>query len=45
MNPYLKLNNGKILLLSILDAGKIRLEDLRGVDKFKNPTTGCNTMC
>ena len=45
MNPYLKLNNGKILLLSILDAGKIRLEDLPGVNKFKNPTTGCNTMC
>ena len=44
MNPYLELTNGKLLLPSILDAGKIRLEDLPGLDKYKNPTTGRNTM-
>ena len=45
MNPYLELSNGILSLPSILSAGKIRMEDLPGLDKYKDPTTGCNTMC
>ena len=45
MNPYLELSNGILLLPSILTAGKIRMEDLPGLDKYKDPTTGRNAMC
>ena len=45
MNPYLESTNGKLLLLSILDSGMIWLEDLPGLDKYKDLTTGHNTMC
>jgi hypothetical protein len=45
INPYLELTNGLLSLPSILNASKIRMEDLPGLDKCKDPTTGCNTMC
>ena len=44
INPYLELTNGKLLLPSILDADKIWLEDLPGLNKYKNPTTGRNVL-
>ena len=45
MNPYLKLSNGMISLPSILSVGMIWMEDLPELDKYKDPTTGRNTMC
>jgi len=45
MNPYLELSNGILSLPSILNAGKIRMEDLSGLDKYKDPTTGRHTFC
>ena len=45
MNLYLKLSNGILSFPSILNAGKNKMEDLAGLDKYKDPTTGRNTMC
>jgi hypothetical protein len=40
MNPYLELSNGVLSLPRILDAGKITMNDLPGLDKYKDPTSG-----
>ncbi len=45
MNPYLKLSDGILSLPSILNVGKIRMEDLPGLDKYKDPTTGHHIFC
>jgi hypothetical protein len=45
MNPYLEFSNGVLLLPRILDAGKITMNDLPGLEKYKDPTTGRHTFC
>jgi hypothetical protein len=45
MNPYLELSNGILLLSSILTVGNIRMEDLPGLNKYTDPTTGRKTLC
>ena len=45
MNLYLELSNDILLLPSILNAGKIRMEDLPGLDKYKDLTTGRHIFC
>ena len=45
MNPYLELSNGVLSLPRILNAGKIGMDDLPGLDKYKDPTTGRHIFC
>ena len=45
MNPYLEMSNGVLSLSRILDAGKITMNDLPGLDKYKDPTTGRHIFC
>ena len=45
MNPYLELSNGILSLPSILHVGKIKMEDLPGLNKYKDPTTGRHIFC
>jgi hypothetical protein len=45
MNLYLELSNGVLSLPRILDAGKITMNDLPGLDKYKDPTTGRHIFC
>jgi hypothetical protein len=45
MNPYLELSNGVLSFPRILDAGKITMNDLPGLDKYKDPTTGRHIFC
>ncbi len=45
MNPYLAMTHGKLLLPALLDAGNICLENLPMLEKYRNKTTGCSTIC
>ena len=45
MNPYLELSNGVLSLPRILNAGKIGMDDLPGLDKYKDPTSGRHIFC
>jgi hypothetical protein len=45
MNPYLEVSNGVLSLPRISDAGKITMNDLPGLDKYTDRTTGRHIFC